>query len=53
MEVTAPACPFSLWVGSFYLFVFMSHILTVLFTEPAAINFDFGENMQALIDEGS
>jgi len=53
IEVTAPAWPFSLRRGYFYLLAFMSQIFTVLLTEPAAINLDLGENMQQLIEEGS
>lgn len=53
IDVTAPEWPFSLCNSCFYLVVdFISHTLTVLFTEPAPIYLDFGENKQQLIDDG-
>lgn len=52
IEVTDPEWPFNLRYGYFYLFIFISHILTVLLTEPAAINLDLGENIQQFKEEG-
>lgn len=53
IEVTAPVCPFNLRIAYFYLLAFMSHILTVLFTDPAAMYLDLGENRQQLMEDGS
>ena len=52
-EVTAPTCPFSFFMGSRSFMCFMSQILTVLLTEPAAMNFDLGEKMQQFTEAGS
>ena len=54
MEVIAPEWPLSLWSNCFYLLAdFISHTLTVLFTEPAPINLDLGENRQQFTEDGS
>lgn len=52
-EVIPPECPFSLCRSCLSLLVdFISHILTVLFADPAPIYLDLGENRQQFMEDG-
>jgi len=53
IDVIDPPFPLSFFIGSFYFPPFVSHIFTVLLTDPAAIYFDLGENIQQFTETGS